>query len=933
MKKLFLLAAAVVFAAMGSMAQTPQPLPVDPNVRIGVLDNGLTYYIRHNEQPKERCEFHIAQGVGAILEEDHQDGLAHFLEHMAFNGTEHFPGKLIINYFESVGVNFGGNINAYTSLDETVYRLSNVPTYREGILDSALMVMHDWSCAISLLGEEIDNERGVIREEWRTGNNASRRLYFNGMKLKYPGSKYAIRDVIGDTAVINNFSYQALRDYYHLWYGPDLQSIVVVGDIDVDKMEQKLVKLFNTVPERKNRGVRPRFGVDDNKEPVVARYTDKEAQYTMLEFECKHPALPREVRLSDQGYLMDLFHSLIKTMINYRIQEEVTNPEANIIQALGAYDNLVGSTDAFQMIFIPKDGREKAAFADMITMAEKIKRYGFTAAEFERAKTEMLSSYERSYNERNTRENISFAREYYRNYLDGEPIPGIEWEYQFVQGLLPQLPVAMVNELAKAYITDENIILAYLGKDVPTAPSKDEMLAIYEQVRASEIEAPVEEVFDRPLVENAPKKAGKIKKEKFNAALGTTEWTLSNGINVIIKPTAFKNDEIVMNILSKGGWTKVATEDLPSAVLAGNIVDYNGLADFSTIDLQKILTGKKVSVSPLIDQYSEYMKGSSSVKDFETMLQLSYLYFTAPRKDDKAFSSMMQILETSLAAREQDPSVAFNDSIEMTVSDHHERTVIVNTELLKRVNQDRAIAIYKERFANPADFTVIFVGNIDPKDPAVRKQICTWLGSLKTKKTRENFTDHGIRYPKGIVNNYFEREMQTNTASNRIMYTGDMEYNLANRLNMNVIGKILSTRYLESIREREGGSYGVGVAGWVENKPVDKAVLLMQFDTDPEKQQKLMGIIHQEIRDIVNNGPLAEDLQKVKESMLKDHAEDMEDNSFWMNAINRYYNDNIDYVNGYVEAVNAITAETVTATLKALVEQGNVIEVVMSPEK
>lgn len=932
MKKLFLFAAGLIVAAAGLLAQTPQPIPVDPNVRIGVLDNGLTYYIRHNEQPKERCEFHIAQAVGAILEEDHQNGLAHFLEHMAFNGTEHFPGKMIINYFESIGVNFGGNINAYTSFDETVYRLSNVPTYRESILDSALLVMYDWSCAISLLGEEIDSERGVIREEWRTGNSANRRMFKNGLMQKYPGSQYAKRDVIGDTAVINNFSYQALRDYYHLWYGPDLQAIVVVGDIDVDVMEQKLVKLFNTAPERKTRGVRTRYPIADNKEPIVAFYTDKEAQYTLLEAEFKHPALPREIRLSDQGYMISLVNNLISTMISYRMQELVLDPNVSFVQGHGSYENLVGVTDGFSFLVVPKDGKEKEAFADMLTQIEKINRYGFTTSELERAKTAMLSSYEKYYNERNTRDNISFAREYYRHYLDGEPIPGIEWEYEYVKAMLPQLPVALVNELAKAYITEENVVLAYLGKDVPTAPGKEEMLAIYNEVKASEIEAPVEVSFDRPLVEKTPK-AGKIKKEKINDELGTTEWTLSNGMRVIIKPTDFKGDEIRMNMVSEGGLSKVAVEDLPSAMLAGTIVSSNGVGEFNSIDLQKILTGKHVNLSFDIDEYSEYMKGNSNVKDFEIMLQLAYLYFTVPRKDDDTYTSIMSMIETSLASRETNPKVSFQDSISMTATCHNERTMILNLDLLKRVDQDRAIAIYKERFANPADFLVTFVGNIDPKDKDTRNIICTWLGSLKTSKVRETFTDNGIRYPKGNVKNYFEREMQTNTASNRIMYTGVMDYNLTNRLNMRAIGDILSIRYLESIREKEGGSYGVGVAGYVTDEPIEQAVLLMQFDTDPEKQEKLMDIIHKEVMDIINDGPRADDLQKVKESMLKDYAEDIEDNSFWMTILDRYYNDNINYVRDYRDAVNAITAESVQATLKVLADQGNVMEVVMSPEK
>ena len=934
MKKLLSLFAALMFAAVGLMAQQPQPLPIDTNVRIGVLDNGLTYYVRYNNQPKERCEFHIAQAVGAILEEDHQNGLAHFLEHMAFNGTEHFPGKLLINYFESVGVGFGSNINAYTSLDETVYRLSNVPT-REEILDSALLVLHDWSCAISLHGEEIDNERGVIREEWRTGNTAQRRMWREGNKLKYPGSQYAKRDVIGDTAVINNFTYQALRDYYELWYGPDLQCIVVVGDIDVDKMEKKIKDLFSPIPPRSNRGVRPRYSLPENREPLVAIYTDKEAQFTQLAIEYKHNAMPRELRGTDQGYLLSIINSLVRQMISYRIEEITMNPNANFIQAMGGYGSQLGETDAFEFITIPKDGKEKAAMTDMFTQVEKIKRYGFTNAELDRAKTEYLAMIERYYNERTTRQSQSYAQEYYRHYLDGSPIPGIEYEYEYTKAVLPQLPVQLINQLVQQYITDRNIVISYLGKensDVVSVPTRDEVLAMFNGVKSAEIEAPVEVDFNRPLVETAPA-AGTIVKEKFNKHLGTTEWTLSNGIKVVIKPTEFKNDEISMSMESEGGLSKVSLEDLPSAAMAASVVSYNGIGEFSLLDLQRVLTGKNVSVQPSISTYNESMSGASTVKDFETMMQLTYLYFTAPRQDDQAFQTLLSMLETQLAARDKNPKNSFNDSIQQTITSHSPRTLIVNVDMLKKVDQLRAIEIYKQRFANPADFFVTFIGNINPADEATRQIICTWLGGLKTNKTAEKYTDHGVRYPKGKVNNYFEKDMQTKTASNRIVYSGKMKATIANRLNMGIIGDILGTRYLESIREKEGGSYGVGCSGYVSQDPIEQAILIMQFDTDPEKQQKLMSIIHKEVMEIVENGPRADDLQKAKENRLNTLAEDMEDNGWWGTILDRYYQDGINYAKDYKKTLEKVNAKSIQKTLKALVKQGNVAEIVMMPAK
>ena len=930
MKK-FVLSTLVLALSLTAAAQQPQPLPIDSAVRVGKLENGLTYYIRHNEYPKNRAEFHIAQAVGATMEEDHQNGLAHFLEHMAFNGTKHFAGKGIIEYFESVGVNFGGNINAYTSLDETVYRLSEVPTVREGIIDSALLVMHDWACGLLLLEEEIDNERGVIREEWRTGAQANRRMWKAINPIKYPGTQYAKRDVIGDTAVINNFTYDALRDYYKKWYGPDLQAIIVVGDINVDEIEQKIKDLWADVPARVNRGERPLHTVGDNAEPIVAIVRDKEAQYTRIEMEFKKPQMPAQFRGTDMAYVQDLMIELVCDMFNNRLSELSMKPEATFVGAGSYYGELVKLKDAFVAVYLAKQGQEVAAYKDLLTQLEKMRRYGFTNAELDRVKKETLAAYEKSYNERNTVRNIQYTQEYIRHYLDGEAIPGIEWEYEMVQQLLPMLGVDVLNQIAQSLVTDENLIISFQAPTDAVLPTEAEAVVYLAEVKNQEIEAPVEEAIRENLVEQAPK-AGKIKKTVFIESLGATEWTLSNGVRVVVKPTTFKQDEILFQSFSQGGRSLVATEDLPSAALATDVVELGGLADMSATDLQKALTGKRVYISPSISGYTEGMSGSSTVKDLETMLQLNYLYFTAPRRDEESFQTLMSILESQMANRDKNPKVAWSDSVQMMASNNSERTLILNKELLAKVSQDKALEIYAERFANPADFTFFFIGNVDPADAEFQALVCTWLGGLKTSKKLEKAADDKVRVAMGTQKNYFTREMETKTASNRIQYTSyDMAYTLANDLNMEMIGRILSTRYLESIREREGGSYGVGCAGWMNRYPVPYAQLIMQFDTDPEKQEKLMGIIHEEVMTIVENGPLATDLQKEKESMLKDFEEDLEKNSYWDTILSMYYKHNINYITDYKAAIEAITAETVQATLKKLVEAGNVFEVVMLP--
>ena len=933
MKKL-ILSTLMLALSLVATAQQPQALPIDSAVRVGKLDNGLTYYIRHNEYPKQRAEFHIAQAVGATMEEDHQNGLAHFLEHMAFNGTEHFAGKGIIEYFESIGVNFGGNINAYTSLDETVYRLSEVPTIREGIIDSALLVMHDWACGLLLLEDEIDNERGVIREEWRTGAQANRRMWKAINPLKYPGSQYAKRDVIGDTAVINNFTYDALRDYYKKWYGPDNQAIIVVGDIDVDQVEQKIKDLWADVPARVNRGERPLYSVDDNVEPIVAIVRDKEAQYTRIEMEFKKPQLPKQVRGTNVAYMQSLAFELVCDMFNNRLSELSMKPEATFVGAGSYYGELVKEKDAFVAVYLAKQGQEVAAYKDLLTQLEKMRRYGFTNAELDRVKKETLAAYEKSYNERNTVRNIAYAQECIRHYLSDEPIPGIAWEYEMIQQVLPVLTVDMLNQIAQNIVTDENLIISFQAPSdesvvLPTEKQAVELLAL---VKNEEIEAPAEEAIRENLVETAPK-VGKIKKTAHNETLGVTEWTLSNGVRVVVKPTSFKQDEILFYAFSPGGNSLVATADLPSAALATSVIELGGLADMSATDLQKALTGKRVSIGPSIGEYSESLNGSSTIKDLETLLQLNYLYFTAPRRDAESYQTLISILNSQLANRDKNPKVAFSDSVQMMETDHSARTIILNKEMLEKVSLDKALEVYKARFANPADFTFFFVGNVDPNDETFRMQVRTWLGGLKTTKKRETAADDKVRVFQGKDQNYFSRQMETKTASNRIQYTSyDMPYNLANDLNMEMIGRILSTRYLESIREREGGSYGVGCAGWMHRHPVPYAQLIMQFDTDPEKQEKLMSIIHEEVMTIVENGPLAKDLQKEKESMLKDFEEDLEKNNYWKSVLSMYYKNGINYITDYKAAVEAITAETVQETLKKLVAAGNMFEVVMLPE-
>ena len=923
----------LILLALNAGAQQVQPLPIDPKVRYGKLDNGLTYYIRANKEPKQRADFYIAQNVGAILENDSQNGLAHFLEHMAFNGTKNFPGKGVINYLEKIGVKFGADVNAHTGLDETVYNLSDVPTVRDGIIDSALLVLHDWSSFISLEDTEIDAERGVIREEWRQGAGADRRMWKESNKLKYPGSQYAIRDVIGDTAIINNFDHSTIRDFYKKWYRPDLQAILIVGDIDVDKVEAKIKSLFKDIPKKENEAERIVYPIADNKEPIVSVVKDKEARMTRIELEYKHDKLPDNVKLSMNGYAFNTINGLISTMIGNRFEEITQQADAPFVGAYAYYGELVKSKDAFQLLAIPKEGHELAGLNALLLEAEKIKRFGFTNSELERAKTDFLTNIEKAYNERDNQKNNNLIEEYVRNFLNQESIPGIEWEYQTLKAMLPQLKLDMVNQVAKSYVTDTNMIVSIMApdKEAVKIPTEVQIREAIDNSKKAELTAKAEEKSNLPLIDKAPK-AGKVVKVSQNKSLGTTEWTLSNGVKVVFKPTTFKKDEILLSAFSQGGLSKVTNPaDLPSGMLAASIVSNNGLGQYNQIELNKILTGKIASVSPQIGAYDEGLNGNSSVKDFETMLQLVYLNFTAPRKDDNAFKAMMNGYRASLANAASDPRKAFSDTVNIMVTNHNPRTVLMGLKTLDLIDQDKALAIYKERFALPADFTFIFTGNIDPANDSIKNAIVTYLGGLKSKKETEKFTDNNIRIPMGKVSNTFEKEMKIKKASNFILYSGTMPFTINNRTAMTAIGSILSIRYLESIREKEGGSYGVGVRGSINNTPVDEATLLMQFDTDPLKQAKLISIIYSEVDQIVAKGPLVDDLQKVKENMLKKYTEDLAENGWWQSAVQRYYQDKLNLVDDYKASVEALTPEVIQSTLKNIVSQGNVLEVVMKP--
>ena len=935
MKRLFTTFLVVGSVVLASAQQQPQmpPIPIDPNVRLGKLDNGLTYYIRHNELPEKRADFYIAQKVGSILEEENQRGLAHFLEHMCFNGTTNFPGKGIINWLETIGVRFGENLNAYTSIDETVYNINNVPVTRDGIVDSCLLILHDWANDLTLDPKEIDNERGVIHEEWRTGQGAMMRMYEQALPKAFEGSKYGHRLPIGTIEVIDNFPYQALRDYYEKWYRPDQQGIVVVGDIDVDKVEAKIKEIFSPIEMPANAAERVYEQVPDNKEPIITIAKDKEQPTTMIYIWHKHPATPNEAKGQLSYLVQNYMLSMIESMLNARLEELRQGANPPFINAgSGNNDFLLAKTvEAFAGIAISKDDGIPTALATLIREIERARKFGFTASEYARAKADYLRGLESAYNERDKMKNNQYVQEYVRHFIDNEPIPGIETEYALMNRLAPNIPVEAINSILPQLIKDENIVINIFGPDKEgmVYPTEAEILDILNKTKAEEITAYVDKVSDEPLMKETPK-AGKIVKTE-EGPFGSTALTLSNGVRVVVKNTDFKADEIRMRAFSPGGTSVFGTKEALQIKMLNAVAGLGGLGNFSNVDLEKVLAGKKASINASVSDLSEGLNGSCSPKDLETMLQLVYLSFTAPRMDNDAFESFKQRTKAALANQEADPSMALTDTLQREMYGNHQIAGRVKADMIDQTDYNRIMEMYKDRFKEAGDFTFLFVGNINLEE--AKPLIETYLGGLPTINRKENYQDIKLDIQKGTRKNLFEKQMETPKATVISIISGDCEYNLKNNLLMTMLSQTMSMVYLETVREKEGASYGVSAYGQLSRGTKDEAFFQIYFDTDPAKREKMEQIVMTELQKVANEGPRPEHLAKVKEFLLKKHIENVKENSYWLGQLNNYYWYNTDMNTNYEQLVNELTVEDVKNFTKALLDQVNIIEVTMTAKE
>ena len=941
MRKLFAVMFMMVMAFSTSTvkAQSMGPIPTDPEVRVGKLDCGLTYYIRHNDYPEHRVNFYIAQRVGSIQEEESQRGLAHFLEHMAFNGSEHFngEGKGIIDYTRSLGVAFGQDLNAYTSIEETVYNINDVPSTRQSAIDSCLLILKDWSNGLLLTDEEIDKERGVIHEEWRVRRSAQQRMLENQLEKLYPGSKYGRRMPIGLMEVVDNFKYDELRDYYHKWYRPDNQALVVVGDVDVDHIEAQIKELFKGMTLDPNAAQVAPEPVPDNEEPIIAIDKDKEQPYSQVYVMFKHEAFPKEMK-GDMVYMLtDYASSMMSDMLNNRLQEKAQEPDCPFISAY-AYDDgylLCNDPEAFSIIVMPKEGMVEAATQAAVTEAMRAAKHGFTDTEYIRAKEEYLSQLEKQYNERNKIPNAALASQYYRNYLDNEPIPSIEQEYQIMSQLVPMIPIDIINSLLPEVITTDGKNLVILNvnqeKDDAVYPTAKGLQAAVDNGLNAEVEAFVDNVKQEPLIAKLPKK-GKIKKESANDLLGYKELTLSNGAHVILKKTDFKENEIRMCAIRRGGQSLIEEKDWATMNMIDGLAEVSGLGNFNSTELEKAMAGKQASAEFNMGHEYDQIMGRTTVKDVETMFQLFYLKFTDITKDEKSYGQIMSLLETQLKNKDLRPESAFSDSISYILGNREWRSQPFNVDALKQIDYDRGLQIIKEHLSNAADYTFIVVGAFD--EETIRPLIEQHIASLPAKKANAAQWGTLNGHPQGQTVSHFSKKMETPKAYALMAYFDDKTpYSLENEIKAHMLGEVLDKIYMQKIREDAGAAYSTNTFGQCgfEGSNTLTAILNV-LPVKPEFTDLALQIVKDEMLEATRNID-ASTLKDIKENMIKEHTTDLKENGTWLQWIRTYILMGADRVTGYEDLINAQTPESIAAFARQLLNAGNSIEVVMTPEE
>ncbi|MCM1111469.1 MAG: insulinase family protein [Clostridium sp.] len=938
---MLLMAGATLLPAAGVSAQQLPTLPVDTVVRIGQLDNGLTYYIRHNEYPKGQADFYIAQKVGSILEEDNQRGLAHFLEHMCFNGTKNFPANRIVEWCETVGIKFGQNLNAYTGVDQTVYNISNVPVARQGVQDSCLMILHDWADDLLLDGEEIDKERGVIHEEWRRSMTGQMRILESMLPTLYPDSPYGYRLPIGTMEVVDNFDHQALRDYYEKWYRPDQQGVIVVGDIDVDYIEAKIKELFSPIRMPENPAERRYFEVPDTKGTIVAVGHDKEQQNNIAYLELKTDAFPDELKNTPAYYAQSYVLFMIQHMLNARLSEIGSKPDAPFAAAGVNYGNyiLAKTKDALSLIAIAKDGNVKDPLAAVYREFVRAAKGGFTQTEYDRAKEEYLSSLERAYNNRNTRENNQFVQAYVNNFLDNEPIPPIDIEKQLGDQIAAMIPLQAINqtvaEFYKETATDNRVIYALLSdNETGVYVTEDEILNAVNAVDAEDIAEFVDNVKTEPLIPALPA-AGKIVSEKSLDQFGAKEWTLSNGARVILKQTSYKEDEILFSATEVGrGTSDFGTEYINSVTfLPVALQSVMGLGEYTSSDLEKYLSGKQVSFNFSFNLYRGTAGGMSTPKDLKTLMEFIYMGFTNFTIDPEEYQALQATYAGLLHNQETNPQYQFQKFL--TSSLYPSGAVkTLSAEVVEKASREQIVEIVRNLTANAADYTFTFVGNFDEATlrQLAEQYIATIPGNAKTAvRGVRNFSPK-YEIAGGTATDRTAIAMETPTTWAAIIEWAENPYTSKYAKEVSAIGDILGTRLLKSVREEKGAVYSIGADGSVDRIGKQNTMIQTAFPMKPEMEQEVLDIITGELRNMEND-ITEEELAPVREYELKEIASNREKNSGWLGWINGWLLNGVNSLDNAENLWNNMTAKDLMETMKKINNQNNLRIVVVSPAK
>ena len=929
MKRLFIFIAAM-FAAAVAFGQNP--LPNDPAVRTGKLENGLTYYIRHNDQPAQRAEFWIATDAGAHQEEDHQDGLAHFFEHMCFNGTKNFPGKSMLQYLQSIGAEFGRNINASTGFEVTQYMLNNIPVVRESIVDSCLLVLHDWSGFVTCAREEVDNERGVIIEEKRSRDGADWRMYMAARKYIYGDTPYANRTLIGGYDQLANFEYQSLTDFHQKWYRPDNQAVIVVGDIDVDAVEAKIKTLFSDIPVPAESNEKPVVKIADNEEPIVGIITDPEAQHSYIELTWKSEPFPKELCNTDIYFMTELIKHYIQEIMSERLSDIAADPTSPFINAGLYFYPVCNECDATRAQILFKEGDAEKALTAFLVEIEKMKRFGFNEGEVQRAADNILNYYEKAAEGASSRKNGDFVDPLLNNFYKNESYLDPAFALQLVQGICPQISSMVLNQIAAQLIPSNNLVVLYNGpaKEGSIIPTEESIRNVISSIKDIEIQANVEENVNEPLISKELKGA-KVKKAA-ETVYGATEWTLKNGVKVVVLPTQYKKDQVIFNISKEGGKTLIATEDMPS--FEENIwqlyLQNSGISKFAGKNIPKMLAGKSLYVNPFISSTRHGVSGQSTPKDLETALQLVYLYFTDPRFDENEYQNGINQINAMLPNVKANPDFQFDLAMDKAIYGNNPRVVKLTDETIAKANLATMERVYRELFKDAAGATLTIVGNVDLE--TLKPMVEKYIGSLpKGKKATEINKDNLIEIVKGEVNETVKLEMQAPKSTVLQLYTAYVPVDTKKSVALDAANYIIDMIYTKTIREDEGGTYGVGTSMVAQRAPQERVLTQVYFNTNPESVEKLSALAVKGLKELAANGPSQEHFNMTIENFKKNVPESRINNSYWMGCLQSWYQFGIDKDAEYEAALNSLTPADVQAAVQEVLSQGNVINIASFP--